>query len=262
MSHVFSFDTRLLRVATVLPMAMMLSPLCAGPRSSAAESQPAAAMDGNDSADSAVSRLIGATVRTEQGERVGRVEDVLIDLPAGRVSGVVLSSGGFLGLGDELSVVPPSSLRRVADREWSLDLSKEKLADSPRLSRGRSREGRDSGAVDFSEGARGGGRLRDMDADPDNTARNRRDRDPAFRVDPLDQGGDRNDVETTKRIRSALVAEDRLSINAKNVKIVTRDGEVTLRGPVASDDEKRIIADLASRHAAGRVVNQLEVVGR
>lgn len=260
MSPVLLPVSRLAR-AVPLPLAFAFFPLHAEPRSSAVQSQPSAPVDDARTAASSAARLLGSRVRTEQGERIGRVEDILIDWQSGRISGVVVSSGGFLGLGDELSVVPPESLRRVAEREWTLDLSREKLADLPRLARDRSRES-ERHAAGSSEGARGGIRFPETASDADNTARNRRDRDPAFRVDPLDQGGDRSDVETTARIRSAVVSDDRLSINAKNVKIVTRDGEVTLRGPVATEEEKKIIADLAARHASGRIVNQLDTVGR
>ena len=50
-------------------------------------------------------------------------------------------------------------------------------------------------------------------------------------------------------------------MNAKNVKIVTMNGHVTLRGPVNSVDEKTRIAEIANRIAqSGNVDNQLEVV--
>jgi osmotically-inducible protein OsmY len=97
--------------------------------------------------------------------------------------------------------------------------------------------------------------------DADNTARNERDRDRR-NLDPLDQGNSRDDIQLTARIRSALVANDHISTNAKNVKIITRGGQVTLRGPVNSPEEKRIIEDLAQEAAPGRVTSQLEVTAR
>ena len=54
--------------------------------------------------------------------------------------------------------------------------------------------------------------------------------------------------------------EDSLSMTAKNVKIITADGVVTLRGPVKSAAEKRTIAKLARENAGeAKVENQLEV---
>jgi osmotically-inducible protein OsmY len=51
-----------------------------------------------------------------------------------------------------------------------------------------------------------------------------------------------------------------MSVNAQNVKIMTVDGRVTLRGPVNTDEEKRLIGEIADRIAhSGNVDNQLEV---
>ena len=53
--------------------------------------------------------------------------------------------------------------------------------------------------------------------------------------------------------------DDSLSFTAKNVKIITQDGKVTLRGPVKSAQERSAIGVAAKKFAAGRVDNQLEV---
>ena len=51
-----------------------------------------------------------------------------------------------------------------------------------------------------------------------------------------------------------------MSVNAQNVKIITKDGQVTLRGPVKTAEEKRLIGEIAERIArAENVDNQLEV---
>lgn len=97
------------------------------------------------------------------------------------------------------------------------------------------------------------------DVDANNTRRNARDRDGSS-VTPLDQGNGEADLETTRLIRREIVGTDDLSIDAKNVKIVTANGSVTLRGPVQSEQEKRLIGEIASRVArAGQVTNLLEV---
>ena len=50
-----------------------------------------------------------------------------------------------------------------------------------------------------------------------------------------------------------------MSVDAKNAKIITKDGHVTLRGPVNSTEEKRLIGEIAERIAGARNVdNQLE----
>jgi osmotically-inducible protein OsmY len=76
----------------------------------------------------------------------------------------------------------------------------------------------------------------------------------------LEQHSARADLRTTQDIRDALQADASLSRAAKNIKIVTRDGSVTLSGTVQSDDERRTI-DLAARRIAGalKVDNRIEV---
>ena len=65
---------------------------------------------------------------------------------------------------------------------------------------------------------------------------------------------------TTAQIRKEIIAEKTMSVNAKNVKIITIDGQVTLRGPVNTAEEKRLIGEIAARSAhTGIVDNQLEV---
>ena len=66
---------------------------------------------------------------------------------------------------------------------------------------------------------------------------------------------------TTAQIRKEIVAGNNMSVNAKNVKIITIDGQVTLRGPVNTAEEKRLIGEIADRGAhTGNVDNQLEVL--
>lgn len=95
--------------------------------------------------------------------------------------------------------------------------------------------------------------------DADNTAVNDRDRDGS-NMTPLDQGNDEIDIDLTQSIRKAVIADDALSFTAKNVKIITLRGHVTLRGPVNSRAEKDTIFKTAvSRAGIGHVSNELEV---
>ena len=92
----------------------------------------------------------------------------------------------------------------------------------------------------------------------DNTKVNERDRNKT--VTPLDQGNGSAELETTQKIRQALMADDTLSQDAKNAKVITNAGVVTLRGPVKSDAEKAAIDAIARRYAGtNRVDNQLDV---
>ena len=93
----------------------------------------------------------------------------------------------------------------------------------------------------------------------DNTKKNERDRDTAA-LTPGDQGESETDRTITQKIRQGVVGNDALSMTAKNVKIITKNGVVTLRGPVKSDKEKTDIALLAQKVAGVQQVdNQLEV---
>jgi len=97
---------------------------------------------------------------------------------------------------------------------------------------------------------------------PDNTGRNVRDRSGAT-LTPGDQSESQADRALTQQIRKAVRADKSLSTMAKNIKIITVDGVVTLRGPVRSPHEKETIAAKAEQIAGmDKIDNQLEVKGR
>jgi hyperosmotically inducible periplasmic protein len=74
------------------------------------------------------------------------------------------------------------------------------------------------------------------------------------------QGSSKADLQTTQKIRQALMKRDSFSTNAKNVKIMTLNGQVTLRGPVKTLNEKNEVAKLAGQVAGNaKVLNKLEV---
>jgi hyperosmotically inducible periplasmic protein len=99
----------------------------------------------------------------------------------------------------------------------------------------------------------------DEPKDADDTGRNVRDRDDRNPT-PMDQGASEGDRTITAEIRRALTEKDDLSTNAKNVKIITQDGIVTLRGPVKSAQEKTTISGIArQQRGVKRVDDQLEV---
>jgi hypothetical protein len=100
----------------------------------------------------------------------------------------------------------------------------------------------------------------DQSKDADNTARNKRDRNDAT-LTPGDQGNTKEDIEVTRQIRRALVKDKSLSTTAKNVKIITKEGKVTLRGPVKTEAEKLAIVAKAKEVAtsAHPVTDEIEV---
>jgi len=97
------------------------------------------------------------------------------------------------------------------------------------------------------------------DPRPDNSGMNERDQGGATTT-PGDQSNSKDDLRITQEIRKAVISHDDLSMNAKNVKIITAAGVVTLRGPVKNAEERTTIATLA-RGVTGvvEVKNQLEI---
>lgn len=93
---------------------------------------------------------------------------------------------------------------------------------------------------------------------PDNTNVNKRDRNEQT-LTPLDQSNATSDLKITQAIRKSIMNQN-LSTNAKNIKIITNNGEVTLRGPVDNNSEIEKITTLANGVPGTKSVdNQLEV---
>jgi len=94
---------------------------------------------------------------------------------------------------------------------------------------------------------------------PDNTAINERDRSSETQTSG-DQSNSSADLKITQAIRQALMKDSELSITAKNIKIITDNGQVTLRGPVKNAQEKAKIDQLARSAAGGaKIDDQLDV---
>ncbi len=93
----------------------------------------------------------------------------------------------------------------------------------------------------------------------ENTERNVRDKGNTT-LTPEDQKENESEIKITAAIRQAVVKNESLSVNAQNIKIITRNGVVTLRGPVESEAENMKLQDIA-RQTPGvmQVNNQLEI---
>jgi hyperosmotically inducible periplasmic protein len=95
--------------------------------------------------------------------------------------------------------------------------------------------------------------------EPDNFRRNVRDRNEETKTAD-NQSENEPDRTITQNIRDVLTADNSLSTNAKNVKIITKQGMVTLRGPVKNDQEKNAIEAKAKRVTGVKNVdNHLEI---
>jgi sporulation protein YlmC with PRC-barrel domain len=76
----------------------------------------------------AAATLTGDAVRNSAGEELGKVNEIMIDIPTGRVAYAVLSFGGILGMGDKLFAIPWGALRIDEDEKcFVLDVEKRVL---------------------------------------------------------------------------------------------------------------------------------------
>lgn len=95
-----------------------------------------------------------------------------------------------------------------------------------------------------------------QNSQPDNTAQNAR---KGMTADKQTESA--KDRETTKKIRQAIMTDKSLSTYAHNVKLITVNGTVTLKGPVRSEEEKSKIGSIAEEIAGSKdlVVNALTI---
>jgi len=98
-------------------------------------------------------------------------------------------------------------------------------------------------------------------AKPDNTTTNERDRSGETKTSG-DQSNSSADLKITQAVRRALMKDRELSTTAKNIKVITANGHVTLRGPVKTAQVKAKIDQIAKSAAGGaQIDDQLDVKG-
>ena len=191
-------------------------------------------------------------------ENIGKVEDLIVDLPAGRVVEVIIDSGQFLRVKDELSAVPPQALHFNADRDiLRLDTTAAALAGAPHFS------ARDWPLIDREQA---GQVYRAYNVVPyflpfslGGTTQNAgpSDEDVVASLDAVEQKADMN---ITIQVGEAIQRARRLSDEARHVNVNTVKGRVILTGMVADSSEKRRLGRIAARYAvSGSVDNQLEI---
>jgi len=111
---------------------LTLSPAGAQPaQTGAPATTPVPGMDDAALAQSArATKLIGSKVY-KGDTSIGQIEDVLVELDHGTVPGVILSVGGFLGVGEKLVAVPLNQIKIGREARFVTDLTKEQLANAP-----------------------------------------------------------------------------------------------------------------------------------
>ncbi len=223
-----------------------------------------------------VSELIGTSVKGARDERLGEIKDLLLNVPEGKIIYAVVASGGFLGFGTRLHAVPGNefgfsatgrslvlnknvgdfSARVFANDQWP------ERAQAAQASPVRGTEldaQRVSPRPEIREPS--GAQRRSSREAPDNTGQNTRDRRGTLTAG--DQSEARSDRELTRKIRRAIYGDKSLSFGAKNIKIITINGQVTLRGEVKSEDEAGTILEKAHTIAGpGQVDNRLDIKQR
>ena len=82
--------------------------------------------------------LTGDDVVNRQGEKLGTIEEIMLDVPPGRIAYAVLSAGGFLGIGDKLFAIPWRSLTLDPENKcFVIDIAKERLEQAPGFDKSR-----------------------------------------------------------------------------------------------------------------------------
>lgn len=185
--------------------------------------------------------IIGSTVNNMQSERLGKVNDLLVELRSGRVDEVIVASGGFLGIGDELSGVPPQAFQRHdGDNRLLLDTTKDKLASAPHF------KSSEWPALDNQEQVV--------------AVYNAYNVQPWFSANASGiQNSSESDMAITRQIRQELSTASGLSTDARNITITTTNGRVTLSGTVPTQTEKDKIVAIARKVAKGNVDDRLSV---
>ena len=97
------------------------------------------------------------------------------------------------------------------------------------------------------------------DSEVDNTKVNKRDR-AANEVTADQQSNSEGDTDLTRRIRQAIMKEETFSTYAQNVKVISVNGKVTLKGPVSTESEKtKILSHARSVAGTANVTNEMSV---
>jgi hyperosmotically inducible protein len=193
-----------------------------------------------------VTEITGRRVVAANQELIGDVYDLLLDLEGGKPTFAIVSALRQTRK-DYTFAAPLSSVKMVSETQFVLNTSLAAL-----------------------EQARGFNELVWASPEPgftyrynvlaaDNTGWNARDRKAAS-LTPPKQSENERDFQITRTLRQSLMRDDGLTLTAKNVKIITINGRVTLRGPVKHAGEKAAIEKKAEEIAGnGKVDNQLVV---
>jgi sporulation protein YlmC with PRC-barrel domain len=120
-------------ILAIFAMLLVLTPTHAqqAPSAKAQATAPIAGIDDAALARSArASKIIGNKVY-KGDTSIGQIEDVMVDLDHATTAAVILSVGGFLGMGDKLVAVPVSQIKVGSEAKFTTDLTKDQLVNAP-----------------------------------------------------------------------------------------------------------------------------------
>jgi sporulation protein YlmC with PRC-barrel domain len=120
-------------ILAIFAMLLVVAPTHAqqAPSAKAQATAPIAGIDDAALARSArASKLIGNKVY-KGDTSIGQIEDVMVDLDHATTAAVILSVGGFLGMGDKLVAVPVSQIKVGSEAKFTTDLTKDQLVNAP-----------------------------------------------------------------------------------------------------------------------------------
>lgn len=203
------------------------------------------------------SEVIGQNVKNAGDETVGEVQDLLVDMKSGEILAVIVSAGGFLGIGDVLTSVPVSALRFDVDaKAFKTKLTKEQLEKAPQFNTTTWPDFNNAITLETLRSYRDS--IRGSVTDPDNSAHNNIAKNTNIMI-PTDQGNSEKDIQITKDIYASVVSSN-MSYNAKNIKIITKNEHVVLKGLVDSASEHQAVIKIARNHTnVEKITDHLKV---
>jgi sporulation protein YlmC with PRC-barrel domain len=199
--------------------------------------------------------LIGQAALNHRGENLGKVTDLIADLPGGRIAEVIIDSGNFMGLSGALSAVPPQVLHLNSDGTFSLATTKDVLAKAPHFPGGTWPLFDRGQIMAVDEAYRVQSYFRPLSADnPANIAGSHDE------IQPQTLAQTPSDMAIAAKIREDLRAADELAAVVPHVSITTIKGQVTLRGWVNTVSQKLRAGEIAAQTVPlNQVSNELEV---
>lgn len=181
-------------------------------------------------------KILDLTIRNTRNERLGKLNDLVVSLPEGDISFVIVASKGMFARNNSMTAVPPQAFYfSPEDRAIILDTTKEALKNAPHFK-----------SDDWRNGIN-----RFMNASAADNALNVL-HSPSYQTEGDTSVNTRTgeemqaDVAITAEIEHKIMAAEGLSINARNTLVQTSRGFVTLRGVADSDKEKQRVGEIAA----------------